>query len=192
MQLEIYNEELGMRTQDLQHLSAHPSICLALSNIRGWHALCSCTGAMTDNEPREDQLQAFETGQDIRDRAFRFACRVVRVRQKLYEGGGVGRVMAPQLLNCSTSVPSMLEEALAAESRRDFVSKCSISLKECRESLVRLRIHEACRIGPSDEAAELRVEATALVSIIGAIIRNTRRNAGLEPGRPMKSRIPNS
>ena len=48
----------------------------------------------------EDKLQAFEGGQDIRDRAFAFACRVVRFCQKLYEGGGVGRLMAPQLLNC--------------------------------------------------------------------------------------------
>jgi four helix bundle protein len=42
---------------------------------------------------------------------------------------------------------SMLEEARAAESRRDFISKCSIGLKECREAWTRLRIVAACRIG---------------------------------------------
>ena len=141
-----------------------------------------------DDVGREDELHRYENGQDIRARAFEFACRVVRFSQRLYDSAGIGRVMAPQLLNCSTSVPAMLEEARAAESRRDFVSKCSISLKECREAHVRLRIHEACRIGPHDEARELRKEAGELVSIIGAIVRNTKRNAGLQP----RVRIPNS
>jgi len=86
----------------------------------------------------------------------------------------------------------MLEEARAAESRRDFVSKCSISLKECREAFARLSVHETCRIGPLAETKALRAEAHELVSIIGAIIRNTKRNAGLIPDRPTRARIVNS
>jgi hypothetical protein len=71
----------------------------------------------------------FEDGQDIRDRAFEFACRIVRFCQKLYELGGIARMMAPQLLNCGTSPSGMLEEARAGESKRDFISKCCIALK---------------------------------------------------------------
>jgi four helix bundle protein len=93
-------------------------------------------GMLDDEHDRAD----FEDGQDIRDRAFRFACRVVRFCQALHDRGGVGRMMVPQLLSCSTSVPSMLEEARAAESRRDFISKCCIGLKEAREAHVRLRV----------------------------------------------------
>jgi len=88
-------------------------------------------------------------------------------------------MMVPQLLSCSTSQPSMLEEARAAESRRDFVSKCSIGLKEGRESYVRLRVCERCRLGPAEEARALCMEANEIVSIVGAIVRNTRRNAGV-------------
>lgn len=99
-------------------------------------------------------------------------------------------MMVPQIVNCSTSVAGMIEEARAAESRRDFISKCSIGLKECRESLVRLRVCVACRLGPHDEAHALAREANELVAIIGAIIRNTRRNAAVMPRRT--ARIPNS
>src|SRR5438874_12506373 len=84
-------------------------------------------------------------------------------------------MMVPQLVNCSTSPAGMLEEARAAESRRDFISKCSIGLKELRESWTRLRVMEACRIGPSDTARDLVREANELVSIVTAIVRNTRR-----------------
>ena len=147
---------------------------------------------MDDDQEPDNGLPPYEGGQDIRDRAFSFACRVVRFCRRLYDAGGIGRVMAPQLLNCSTSVPAMLEEARAAESRRDFISKCSIALKECREAHVRLRVMESCRIGPQDEARQLRVEVNELVSIIGAIVKNTRRNAGLAPPGRARARIPNS
>lgn len=85
--------------------------------------------------------------------------------------------MAPQVLRCSTSVAAMLEEARAAESRKDFISKCTIGLKEARESHVRLRIHHACNVGPSAELASLVQEAQEIASIVGAIVRNARRNA---------------
>ena len=86
-------------------------------------------------------------------------------------------MMVPQLVNCSTSVAAMLEEARAAESRRNFVSKCCIALKESREAHVRLNVLQAYRIGPADEVAMLIAEANCLVSILSAIVRNTRRNA---------------
>ena len=76
----------------------------------------------------------YKNGQDIRDRTFAFACRVVTFCEKLYAQGGVARLMAPQLVSCSTSTAAMLEEARAAESDADFLSKTCVSLKECRES----------------------------------------------------------
>ena len=89
-------------------------------------------------------------GQDIRDRTFRFACRIVRLSRTL------------------------LEEAKAAESRRDFISKCSIGLKEAREAHVRLRIQCETDIGPVDETRTLMTEAHEISCILAAIIRNTK------------------
>lgn len=143
-----------------------------------------------------DKHPGFAHGQDIRDRTFAFACRVVKFCEQVYAAGGVARMMAPQLLNCGTSVAAMLEEARAAESDRDFISKCCIGLKEAREAHVRLRLHEACRVGPTVEAASLREEADALVSIIGTIVRNKRANAALKSAKRRKRAfvkvIPNS
>ena len=126
---------------------------------------------------------SYENGQDIRDRTFALACRVVKFCKELYDKGGVGRAMVSQLVNCSTSTAAMLEEARAAESDADFISKCCISLKECRESWTRLRVCAACQIGPAQEARELIQEAGELVAIIGTIIRNKRRSAAARAGR---------
>ena len=118
-------------------------------------------------------------GQDIRDRAFEFACQIVGYCDDLMKREGVGRILAPQMLRCGTSIGANLEEARGGESRRDFISKCSIALKEARESLFRLRVAERCQLGPEGRAAALAAEAHELAAIIAAIVRNARRNLAL-------------
>ncbi len=90
--------------------------------------------------------------------------------------------------------PAMLEEARAAESKRDFVSKCCIALKEARESHVRLKVCCRSGIGPAELWPPLIDEANQIVSILTAIVRNTRQNAGLGAAvvDVVAARIPNS
>jgi four helix bundle protein len=126
--------------------------------------------------------EIFEPGHEIRVRTFEFACKVVEFCKELYRQGGVARQMTPQLIRCSTSVAASLEEARGAESRPDFISKCSIGLKEARESHVRLRVCHRTSIGPRTPAELLIDEARQIASIIGAIVRNSRRNAGITVG----------
>jgi four helix bundle protein len=84
--------------------------------------------------------------------------------------------MVPQLLSCSLSFATMLEEARAAESDADFISKCCISLKECRESWTRIRVCERCTIGPKSEARALVQEGDELIAIETAIVTNKRKS----------------
>jgi len=154
------------------------------------------------NESESERPPTFEDGQDIRDRSFTFACRVTNFCDNLYQDGGVGRMMVPQLISCSLSFATMLEEARAAESDADFISKCSISLKECRESWTRLRVCVDCRIGNSTDARTLVQEANELIAIVTTIIRNKRRNVAAKAadakrhrkqgGRSHEFQIPNS
>ena len=149
---------------------------------------------MANEPPNREQPATYENGQDIRDRTFAFACRVVKFCQKLYEAGGVGRLLVPQLLSASTSAAAMLEEARAAGSDADFISKCSVSLKECRETWARLRVCNATQLGPPAEATELVREGGEIIAIVGAIIRNKRRSSSAKAaarGRT-RSRILNS
>jgi len=130
---------------------------------------------MTESK-RTNPPSTHENGQDIRDRSFQFACRVVTFCQKLYESGGVSRLLVAQLIACSCATATMLEEAKAAESDADFISKCCIGLKECRESWTRLRICQKCRLGDSKEATALVQESNELVAIVTTIVRNKRSN----------------
>ncbi len=111
---------------------------------------------------------------NIRGRSFDFAVDVVRLCQKLDSRAGVARTLARQLLRSGTSVGANVEEAQAAQSRADFVSKCSISLKEARESNYWLRLSEASGQYASDDLKLLAREADELSRIIGTIIVRTK------------------
>src|SRR5262245_59790419 len=143
---------------------------------------------MADSQ-RRNSPPNYYNGQDIRHRTFDFACRVAKLCKKLYDEGGVSRMMVPQLLNCSTSTAANLEEARAAESDADFISKCCISLKECRESWARLRVCKASGLGPALETKALVQEASELIAIVTTIIRNKRRTAAAGAVRRGRSRI---
>jgi four helix bundle protein len=80
-------------------------------------------------------------------------------------------------LDAGTSVASNLDEAHAGQSRKDFVHKNAISLKEVRESNYWLRLilntyefESAVTAGIS----ELEKEANEIARIIGKIIVNTK------------------
>jgi four helix bundle protein len=137
---------------------------------------------MLQHAGMDNTIEVFEPGHDIRARTFEFACQVVEFSKELYQQGGAARYMTSQLIRSATSVASSLEEARGAESRPDFISKCSIGLKEARESHVRLRVCHETSLGPRTTVERLIDEARQIASIIGAIVRNSRRNAGIKVG----------
>jgi len=129
---------------------------------------------------KEASSKAVTTGnarvqpRDIAERTFEFAVRIVKLCLYLDERRGVGRVLAPQIVRAGTSVGSMVEEAQAAESWADFISKMSVGLKEARETHYRLRVLAAAEVVPINRLAGLISEAEELKRIMGAIIVSTK------------------
>lgn len=117
---------------------------------------------------------------EIRERAFVFACRIVKLHQYLVKEGGAGRSLGGQVLRSGTSIGANLEEADAGQSRADFVSKCNIALKEARETHYWLRLLGACDMVPAERIAPLVGEANELVAILTAIVRNARERGRME------------
>jgi hypothetical protein len=83
---------------------------------------------------KENQEEVMpQTPKDIKERAFEFALRIIKLCQYLDRKLGVPRTLSYQLLKAGTSVGANLEEAQAGQSRPDFISKNSIALKEARD-----------------------------------------------------------
>lgn len=111
---------------------------------------------------------------DIRERAFEFACRVVRIHRALGRKRG-NAIAANQLFRAGTSVGSNLEEAEAAQSRPDFISKNRMALKEARESHYWLRLVVATEMLPPERVQPLVSEANEIVAILTTIVKNSTR-----------------
>jgi four helix bundle protein len=115
---------------------------------------------------------------DIRERAFAFAVRIIKLCKFLEKHRDVSKNVISQLLDAGTSVGANLEEAKAAQSRADFIHKNNISLKEARESSYWLKLILATE--KFDESVErgikeLENESLELANIIGKIITSTKK-----------------
>jgi four helix bundle protein len=115
------------------------------------------------------------TPQNIVERTFDFAVAVIQLCVKLDERPGVGRILMSQILRAGTSVPANVEEAQAAQSKADFVSKMSIALKEARETHLRFRLLVPANVISINDLNSLIEEADEIKRIIGAIIVSTKR-----------------
>ena len=111
---------------------------------------------------------------DITERTFAFSLRIVKLSQILDSAPGTNRTLANQLLRSGTSIGANVEEAQAAQSKPDFISKISIACKESRETLYWLRLLIASSIMPSEKLGPLKKEADELVAILTTIIKNSR------------------
>ena len=112
--------------------------------------------------------------QEIGERAFAFAVRVVTLCQTLEGKSGISRTLANQLLRSGTSVGANLEESKGGQSRADYLSKVSIALKEARETRYWLRLLVATDIIPEPQLAPMLDESNQLVAIMTTIVKKLK------------------
>ncbi len=114
--------------------------------------------------------------QDICERTFEFAERIVRLCATLSENPGVSRTLSNQLLRSGTSIGANVEEAQGGQSRKDFLSKIAIARKEARETHYWLRLVAAAEMMKPERLTGLTQECDELVAILTAIVKKTREN----------------
>ncbi len=112
--------------------------------------------------------------QEIADRAFAFAVRIVALCQALDEKPGTSRTLANQLLRSGTSIGANLAESKGGQSRADYLSKVSIALKEARETHYWLRLLIATDMIPENQITPLLDEANQLVAILTTIVKKLK------------------
>ena len=112
---------------------------------------------------------------EILERSYNFALRIFKVCKSL-ESNRTARILGEQLLRSGTSVGANVEEASAAQSKKDFISKMSIALKESRETNYWLRILRDTETVKPNRLQEIIAESERISKIIAKIIISTKRN----------------
>lgn len=68
----------------------------------------------------------------VKDKSFQFSLKIIKLYQQLKAENEY--VISKQLLKSGTSIGANIEEALAGQSKKDFIAKMAISSKEARET----------------------------------------------------------
>lgn len=115
----------------------------------------------------------------LRTKSMAFAVRIVNLAKTLRDERKAFSLI-DQILRSGTSVGANLAEAHYAASRRDFLAKCRISLKECAETLFWLELLEKTDFLTKEQASSLSADCHELRRLLSASC-NTLERKGTEP-----------
>jgi four helix bundle protein len=84
-------------------------------------------------------------------------------------------VLSKQILRSGTSIGANVEEATAAISKKEFISKMSLASKEARETKYWLRLLNHSQLIKHEYHALLK-EAEEIINILSAIVKTSQDN----------------
>jgi len=118
-----------------------------------------------------------ERAYDLEDRLINFSVLILHLSRKL-PGTPEGKYFAGQLVRSGSSAALNYGEAQGAESRKDFMHKSRLVLKELRETLVNLKIIIRGDLlqNPGEILEKTLSECNELVSIFVKCIQTTEKN----------------
>ncbi|NGP87506.1 four helix bundle protein [Fodinibius halophilus] len=109
----------------------------------------------------------------VRDKSYQFSLRVIQLSRTLIKNEHE-YVISKQILKSGTSIGANIEEAIGAQSRRDFKAKLSISYKEARETHYWLRLIRDSKLIKPELANSLIENCDELLKILGSIIKTLK------------------
>ena len=112
---------------------------------------------------------------DLEDRLIDFSVEVINVIEALPSAKAPNHI-ASQLVRSGTSPAPNYAEARSAESRRDFVHKMKIALKELRETLVWLKVIKKKGYCETEMMTTIMKENDELISIFVSSVKTARDN----------------
>ena len=109
----------------------------------------------------------------VGEKSFEFSLKIIQLYQKLKNKNEF--VLSKQLLRSATGIGANVEEALAAQSRKDFLSKMSIASKEARETRYWIRLMKASKL-ENEDYSHLLMQVEELVRMLTSIVKTTGKN----------------
>jgi four helix bundle protein len=114
----------------------------------------------------------------IKQKSYDFALKIIGLYRKLVKDNEF--ILSKQVLRSGTSIGANIEEAQAAQSRADFVSKMSIASKEARETCYWLRLLRDSSTIAKCDVDPLLFDAESLVNILTSIVKTSAKPTNSE------------
>jgi four helix bundle protein len=114
---------------------------------------------------------------DLEDRLIDFSVAIIKLENNLFNNYAA-KHLTGQIIRSGTSVSLNYGEAQAGESRKDFLHKMSLVLKELRETFVCLKIiHKAKLYKAESIVISIKEENNELISIFVKSIKTAEKAA---------------
>ena len=112
----------------------------------------------------------------LADKTIAFAIRIVNCYNYLIETKKE-YTMSKQMFRSGTSIGANVHEAIQGQSRADFVSKMSISLKEASETSFWLVLLHQTKFLNHKEYQSLRFDLDEIIRLLISTIKTTKKNS---------------
>ncbi len=109
----------------------------------------------------------------VQKKSFEFSLKIISLFRDLKKEKEF--IISSQLLRSGTSIGANIEEATAAQSKRDFIAKMSISSKEVRETKYWLRLLKESELTQID-VKSLLLDVEELIRILTSIVKTSQKN----------------
>lgn len=113
----------------------------------------------------------------VREKAYQFALSIIDLYRNLK--GQNEFVLSNQLIRSATSIGANVEEATAAQSRKDFISKMSVASKEARETNYWLRLLRDSNLCREIDLSDLIKESQEIIAILTSIVKTSQKNSNI-------------
>lgn len=110
----------------------------------------------------------------IRDKSFDFAIEIIKL-YKFLSSTQNEFVLSKQLLRCGTSIGANVREALNGQSKKDFLAKMNIALKEADETNYWLELLINSNYLDFNDVQTLLMNAKELCKILSSIVKTTKK-----------------
>jgi four helix bundle protein len=107
----------------------------------------------------------------IADKTFDFALSIIDLYIKLKKEKEF--IISKQVVRSGTSIGANVEESIAAQSKKDFINKLTIALKEARETKYWLRILDKSELTKINVESYL-IEINHIINILTKIIKTSQ------------------
>ena len=111
----------------------------------------------------------------VKNKSFQFAFRIVKLYQFLVNEKKE-YVLSKQLLRSGTSIGANIEDADSGQTKKDFIAKLSISLKEAKETHYWLRLIFECDYLEQKMYKSFIDDCEELIMLLTSIIKTSRQN----------------
>ena len=117
----------------------------------------------------------------IQERTKKFAIRVINAYTEINKKAhfsDASAILSKQFLKSGTSIGANCKEGISAQSRKDFISKYEIALKEARETEYWIEVMIDAGIVPKQKFSALLNEIDQIIRILAASIKSTKNTSG--------------